>query len=104
MLAGNYTDGSNTLTVSASGAIFEQDPITGCIINGQVSIPNASYNAYSFSISYASCTGTSAALNGITTTGLGYYDNSVTPNEFDASWHGSAGGQPYVVVGIFPKQ
>jgi hypothetical protein len=104
MIAGNYTDGSDTLTINANGAIFEQDPTTGCVVNGQVTIPNSSYNAYSFSVSYANCTGASSVLNGTTATGLAAYDNTATPNEFDASWHGTANGKMYVIVGVFPKQ
>lgn len=105
LIAGNYTDGSDTLTIDSNGAIFEQDPTTGCVVNGQVSIPSSSYNAYSFSISYANCTGSSAYLNGTTATGLAAYDNTVSPNELDASWHGTTTStQPYVIVGVFPKQ
>ena len=104
MIAGNYTDGSNTLTISATGAIFEQDPTTGCVVNGQLTIPSSSYNAYSFSVNYANCTGANAVLNGTTATGLATYDNTVTPNEIDAGWHGTANGQMYVIIGIFPKQ
>ena len=104
LIAGNYTDGSDTITISSNGEIFEQDPTTGCVINGQVAIPNASYNAYSFSITYGNCTGTNSALNGITATGLGTYDNTVTPNEFDAGWHGIVNGQLYIYIGVFPKQ
>jgi hypothetical protein len=104
LIAGNYSDGSDTLTVSANGAIFEQDPNNGCVINGQVSIPSASYNAYSFTLNYASCTGNDAALNGTTSTGLAYYDNTVTPNQFDVSFHGTAGGKSYVIVESLPKQ
>jgi hypothetical protein len=104
MIAGNYADGSDTLTISSSGVIFEQNATTGCVVNGQVSIPSSSYNAYSFSVSYANCTGANAVLNGTTATGLAAYDNTVTPNELDAGWHGTANGQMYVVIGIFPKQ
>jgi hypothetical protein len=104
MIAGNYTDGANTLTISSNGSIFEQNPTTGCVVNGTISITNSAYNASSFSLTYANCTGTSAFLNGTTATGLASFDNTVTPNELDASWHGTAGGQPYVIVGLFPQQ
>ena len=104
MIAGNYTDGSDTLTISATGAIFEQDPTTGCVVNGQVTIPNSSYNAYSFSVTYANCTGANSVRNGTTATGIGAYDNTVTPNELDAGWHGTVNGQLYVYIGVFPRQ
>ena len=104
LIAGNYTDGSDTLTISADGAIFEQDPTTGCVVNGQVTIPNSSYNAYSFSVNYANCTGANAALNGTMAIGLATYDNTVTPNELDAGWHGDTNPNSYIAIGIFPKQ
>ena len=103
-ISGNYTDGSDTLTISGSGAIFEQDPTSGCVINGQVNIPNGSYNAYSFTITYASCTGADAGLNGVTATGLGYYDNTTNPNQIDVGWKATVNGQTAVLIGVFPKQ
>src|SRR5262252_2726090 len=36
-IAGNYTDGSATLSIDGNGVIFEQDS-NGCVLNGQVSI------------------------------------------------------------------
>jgi hypothetical protein len=104
MIAGNYTDGTDTLTISSNGAVFEQDPTTGCVVNGQLTIPNSSYNAYSFSVTYANCTGAYSVFNGTTATGIGAYDNTVTPNELDAGWHGTVNGQMHVYIGVFPKQ
>jgi hypothetical protein len=102
-IAGNYTDGSNTLTVNSNGAIFEQDPTTGCVLNGQASIVNSSYNAYALSFSYASCTGTAAVLNGQTGTGFGYYDDSVSPNQFVYGVHLTVNGQITVIAGALVK-
>ena len=102
-VAGNYADGSNTLTISSNGAIFEQDPTTGCVINGQASIVNSSYNAYSFSYTFASCTGNAAVLNGQTATGFGYYDNSVNPNQVVYGVHVTVNGQTIVLAGAINK-
>jgi hypothetical protein len=102
-IAGNYADGSDTLTVSSNGTIFEQDPTTGCVINGQVSIVNPSYNAYSFSYTFASCTGNSAVLNGQTATGLGYFDNSVNPNQIVYGLHMTVNSQTLVLAGALNK-
>jgi hypothetical protein len=102
-VAGNYADGSNTLTISSNGAIFEQDPTTGCVINGQASIVNPSYNAYSFSYTFASCTGNAAVLNGQTATGFGYYDNSVNPNQVVYGVHVTVNGQTVVLAGALNK-
>jgi hypothetical protein len=78
-ISGNYADGSDTITVSSNGAIFEQDPNTGCVVNGTVSIINASYNAYRVKYSFANCVGQYAVLNGLQFSGLGMLDNSQTP-------------------------
>lgn len=102
-IAGNYSDGSNTLTVTSNGAIFEQDPATGCVLNGQASIVNSSYNAYALSFSYASCTGTAALLNGQTGTGFGYYDDSASPNQFVYGVHITVNGQTAVIAGALAK-
>jgi hypothetical protein len=98
-VAGNYADGSDTLTVSSNGAIFEQDPATGCVINGQASIVNPSYNAYAFSFTFSSCTGNYAALNGQAATGLGYYDDSVNPPQLVYGEHVTVNGQTIVAAG-----
>ena len=102
-IAGNYADNSNTLTVSSNGAIFEQDPNTGCVINGQASIVNPSYNAYSVSYTFASCTGNAAVLNGTTAKGLGYYDDTVNPIEIVYGVHATVNGQAFVLAGTLSK-
>jgi hypothetical protein len=102
-IAGNYADGADTLTISANGTIFEQDPTTGCVINGTASIVDPSYNAYALSVTWSSCTGTSAALNGQTATGLGYLDDSVTPNQVVFGVRLTVGGQTYVLAGALNK-
>jgi hypothetical protein len=102
-LAANYTDGSNTMTLSSNGTIFEQDPTTGCVINGQISIVNPSYNAYAFNFTFASCTGTEAALNGQTAMGLGYLDDSVTPNQLVFGARLTVNGQTLVLAGTLNK-
>lgn len=102
-VAGNYADGTDTLTVSSDGTIFEQDPTTGCVVNGQVSIVNPTYNGYNLSFTYSNCTGGAAVLNGVTATGLGYYDDSVNPNQIVVGLHTTVNGQVIVVAGILPK-
>ena len=103
LIAGNYVENSNTLSISGSGAIFEQDPASGCVINGQLAIPNASYNAYSFTLTYSNCTGDYAIYNGTSAMGLAYYDHTVSPNRLEIFWHGVIPGGPYAVIGDFPK-
>lgn len=102
-VAGNYADGSDTLTVSSDGTIFEQDPVSGCVVNGQASVVNPTYNGYNLTFTYSNCTGSAAVLNGITVTGLGYYDDSVSPNEIVVGLHATVNGHVIVVAGILPK-
>lgn len=103
-IAGNWTFGSNTVNISSSGAIFEQDPNTGCVVVGQVAIPDASYNVYTFSITYSNCTGSDSALNGSEATGMVFVDDSVTPNELIGGWRVTVSGVLYVFVADLERQ
>jgi hypothetical protein len=77
-VSGNYTDSRSqaTVSVSGSGAITSQDPNTLCVVNGQISVINSMYNAYSVTYGFANCTGASAVLNGVQFTGLATLNNS----------------------------
>jgi hypothetical protein len=103
-IAGNYSDGGDILNINASGVIFEQDPASGCVLNGQVSIPNASYNAYEFSINFSSCTGTDAVFNGQTGTGLAYLDTSTSPATLNGGLKISVNGAVFVELYELPVQ
>lgn len=100
----NYTDGSDTLSISSDGSIFEQDPATGCVINGRISILNSQYNAYSFSIDIANCTGTAAAANGLTMAGLAALDTTVSPAQLVFGASGNINGHFLVLVDSIVKQ
>ena len=86
--------------VDANGAIFEQDP-NGCILSGQISIINAAYNAYSVRITFANCTGTDAALNGQSFSGLVTLDTQVSPVSVIGGLTGTVNGQS-VAADIWP--
>ena len=80
-IAGNWNGPTgNILNINANGAIFSQDPVSGCVVNGQVSIINAAYNAYSASATYSNCGGSSAILNGLSANGILAIDTTVSPN------------------------
>jgi len=80
-IAGTYTEPATgtAFTISADGTVYAQDATTGCVINGAVSIINASYNVYAIQVSYASCTGALTPLNGVTLAGLAAVNNSLSP-------------------------
>jgi hypothetical protein len=101
-IAGNYNDGGPTMTVDANGAIFEQDP-NGCVISGQVSIINSSYNAYGIQLTFANCTGTSASLNGVVASGLVTLDTATSPATVIGGITGTISGQLFVEAFNLPR-
>lgn len=81
-IAGNWTDASGiAINISASGTLFFQDPASGCVVNGQISILNPTYNAYGVSATFASCAGVYSGLNGGTVSGLAAVDTNASPNK-----------------------
>jgi hypothetical protein len=99
-IAGNYMDGSATLSIDSNGVIFEQDS-NGCVLNGQVYIPNTSYNAYTFSVSFTGCPN---IPNGATANGIAMLDTTQSPNQLIAGIHGAINGQVLVEALDLPKQ
>jgi hypothetical protein len=93
-IAGNYIDLSTgtVVNIAAGGVIFSQDPASGCVVNGQVSIVDARYNAYRIQWTYESCMGQSSFLNGLTFSGLATLDNTGSPE------YGIAGATPFRVT------
>lgn len=98
-ISGNYTDTSSgdTVSVSGSGAVTSQDPVTLCVVNGQVSVINSMYNAYSVTYGFANCTGASAVLNGVQFTGLATLNNS-NPAQLIVAVTGQAGAAKLALV------
>lgn len=105
-IAGNYTDTSSgdTVSIDAAGVITAQDANTGCVINGNVTIINASYNAYGVQVTYANCLGAAAVLNGVTLKGLATLDTNTNPVQAIAGVTGSAGGLTYAIVYVLNHQ
>ena len=97
-VAGNYTDGSDTLSIDGNGVMFEQDPASGCVLNGTISIINAQYNAYSLSFTLSNCTGGAAVANGVNFTGLATLDQTVSPAQLDFGVSANVGGSFAVVI------
>jgi hypothetical protein len=100
MISGNFVNaaGSAVVTVGTNGSIFSQDANSGCVLNGSVTIINASYNAYKVQFDYANCVGQAAALNGVQFTGLAMLDNTVPPEQIVAAATGQSGNTKYSVV------
>lgn len=65
--AGNWTDegSGDVVSITSGGALFVQDPSSGCVINGQINVVQANYNLWAAAIDYANCQGSAAVLNGL---------------------------------------
>lgn len=105
-ISGNYTDptGGATVSISGSGAITSQDATTGCVVNGQVSLIDTSYNAYKVAYSYASCMGSAAILNGVQFSGLATYNNGSVPTQFVVAVTGTSGTNTLALVLTLDRQ
>jgi hypothetical protein len=99
-IAGNYTDSGRTLTIDLNGVLTEQEG-NGCVLSGQVSVPNPSFNAYTFSLTYTGC-GTPA--DGVAVTGVGTLDTTQTPNVLVFGVQFTADGAISVTPYELPKQ
>ena len=91
-IAGMYDDGFVVTDIAADGMIFAQDPFTGCITIGQVSIIDPAFNAYDFQFGYSNCTGPDAFLNGSSFVGIGILDDTFPPELLFAPAIGDVGG------------
>lgn len=78
-VAGNYQGLNEVLSIAGDGVFFSQDPVTGCVVNGQVSIIDSGFNLYDIEFMYSSCLADLAALNGYSFTGMAVLDDSVMP-------------------------
>jgi hypothetical protein len=76
-------DTTSTVSISSSGAIYAQDLSSGstCVVNGQISPVDPSYNAYNVTMAYDNCASANwpSEVDGLVGTGLAYLDNSVSP-------------------------
>lgn len=98
MIAGDYMDSlnGNMITVNGSGTLYWEDPGSGCLAEGAVSIINPSYDLYEVQFQYSACQGALADLNGTEFLGLGTLDTSLQPAQFvfgvtsDRNGHGYA--------------
>jgi hypothetical protein len=87
-ISGNYADDSTgdpltgtTLSISGSGVVNGQSASTGCVLNGQLTVPNTSYNAYAVSYTLENCTGSYTVLNGGTFNGLAIISDFTSPRQ-----------------------
>lgn len=91
-IAGTYNDFGSILTIDSNGILFEQDPLTGCVFNGQLSIIDASYNAYELIMDISACGDANRILNGATFSGIAMLDDTGNPETLIAGLTGDVAG------------
>lgn len=81
-IAGSYqatvSPESEVLTIDATGRMFSQNAVTGCVADGDISPSDDRFNVYRVNLRYSSCQGALAVLNGLPVKGLAIYDDTVT--------------------------
>jgi hypothetical protein len=95
-----YSDAATgtVVTIDSKGGVFAQDATNGCVVNGTVSIIEATYNVYRVQVSYASCQGAAAALNDATLTGLATLQDTLSPQQVIAGVTGGNGSAKYAIA------
>jgi hypothetical protein len=89
-ISGNYTSGTAftggvdpmnnaVVSISGSGAISGQGTSSGCVMNGQVTVSNSSFNIYQISYTLESCVSPFAVLNGVMFSGQAVINTGVSP-------------------------
>ncbi len=93
-IAGMYDDGSGIVTeIASDGTISEQDPVSGCVTNGQVSVIDiGAFNLYDVEFGFSNCTGQFAIFNGTSFVGLATLDNTVAPEALIVAATGDVAG------------
>jgi hypothetical protein len=99
-LSGNFTVAGTSVvvTVGSNGSLFSQDPASGCVLNGNASIINATYNLYKIQFDYASCVGQAAAFNGVQFSGMATLDSTASPEQIIMAATGTSGNIRYSLV------
>ena len=91
-LNGTYTESTSAVSqgldplsgvnvsISSSGVLSGENTANGCVLNGTISNSNASYDVFQVSFTYANCTGSYSALDGVQFTGLADYNPNESPS------------------------
>lgn len=100
-ISGNYTDGvtGTTISISTTGGMSGQNTSNSCTLTGSVSTADSTHSVYEVAYTYAGCTGTYAAVNGVQFTGLATLNSTVSPALLSmAATETSGAGVPYGIV------
>lgn len=104
-IAGNFRElfEGFVVSVNANGTVFAQDPASGCVVNGTVTVIDARFNVYRVQYGYSSCTGLDAMLNGTTFRGLATLDSTASPEGLIVMATGAAGSANVSIVWLFQR-
>lgn len=99
-IAGNFREPTSgaIVSINSAGVAFAQDAVSGCVLNGSVSLINPSFNAYRVQWTYSSCLGAAAFRNGLTFRGLATLDNTGSPEEIVLGATAASGAARYALV------
>lgn len=103
VVAGNYEDFGDVLTIDPNGVVFEQSATSGCVLNGQVSIIDANWNAYDVAFTVANCQGTQAVLNGTAWDGIAALELEAGNETLIAAFTGTVQGTIFSIIAAFPE-
>jgi hypothetical protein len=87
-IAGTYNDFGSILTIDSNGVMFEQDPLTNCVLNGLVDIIDEEFNAYNIAFEISGCGPATDFLNGSRFSGIATLDNTGNPESLIAGLTG----------------
>ena len=98
-ISGNYTDDKSggVISVTSGGDVSWQDPNTGCVGSGSVSVVSPNYwddNIYQVQLTYDNRQGQYANLNSGQFTGMATLNTSVSPAQAIVVVTGQAAGHP----------
>ncbi|MEO7205703.1 MAG: hypothetical protein ABI356_14555 [Steroidobacteraceae bacterium] len=99
-VAGDYTDqaSGDVVVITGDGDVTWQDPTSGCVGNGTISVTNPNNSVYEVRFSYENCQGQYASFNGAQFSGLAALNPSVSPKQAIVAVTGQAAGQPIYAV------
>jgi len=102
-ISGTYTDAVTgaTVSISTAGVLSAQSATAGwtdCVLTGTVTVPDANFDVYDVTYTYASCTGNWASLNGVSFSGLALLNTNNTPNQIIMGAYGDDGSGDYGII------
>lgn len=99
-ISANYTDtaSGSVISISGNGVMTGQNPANSCVVNGTITVINSSYDIYQVSLTYESCTGSYAVLNGVQLTGLAVFNPTASPTQLTISVAGASSNSKFGVV------